>query len=86
MDVMRQSLDLFSLWKIPQSLGVCWGDFICLCCVLDEDPLPNGPLVKQQSQAHRSSCFIAKVLQDVKGVPVAANTASGWNPIPEGSS
>jgi hypothetical protein len=41
---------------------------------------------KKQSQAQRSSCFIAKVLQDVKGVPVVANMASGWNPIPEGYS
>lgn len=29
--------------------------------------------------------FIAKVLQEVNGVPVAANMASGWNPVPEGS-
>lgn len=43
-------------------------------------------LKKKKSLSQCSPCFIAKVLQAAKGVPIAASMASGWDCISEGTS
>lgn len=79
MDVMRHPV-----LEGPTESGNLPGR-LYLCMLRAPSPKQTPGFKKKKSLAQCSPCFIAQVLQEVKGVPIAANMASGWDRIPEGT-